>query len=90
MFCFICILKHLQKNYDLKFFFFQFKYLKQVSLLKKTKNVLGGVGLKKTKNVLGGVGLIGYWGLKIGCWRRKGGGGVWKRLPKVGDDGGDR
>ena len=24
--------------------------------------------------MLGGVGLIGYWGLKIGCWRRKGGG----------------
>ena len=62
------------------FFFFQFKYLKRVSLIKKNKKRVGWGGKtsfinKKTKNVLGGVGLIGYWGVKIGCWRRKGGGG---------------
>ena len=39
--------------------------------------------------MLGGVGLIGYWGLKIDCWRRKGGGGDgWRRWGGGGGGGG--
>ena len=75
MFFFICILKHLQKNYNLNFFF-QFKYLKQVSLLKKTKNVLGGVGL------------ISYWGGED-LEKERGGGDGWKRWGE-GGGGGDQ
>ena len=48
----------------------------------KNKIHVGWGGVKKTKNVLGGVGLIGYWGLAAGegngggrGWGEGGGGG---------------
>ena len=98
MFFLIHILKHLQKNYDLKFFFFSIQILKtSFSLL---KNRLGGgrggggraslpaTGRRRDRR--GEIdGRPGGRGTKtamgVGCCSM----GV-KRLPEVGDDGGDR